>query len=255
METHDNQRIGVVILAAGKGTRLGCTDIPKVMKPLAGKPIVDYAVDMLHDCGFGNNDICLVVGFKQEKVREYFGNRVIYASQTEQLGTAHAAYVGMRELNPSIEQVLVMNGDDSAFYTCETMQSFIDAHLQSSCILTLLTSTLDKPTATIGRVLRHSDGTFDRVVEKEHMTDEMRDTNLEISTNTFMFNRAWYERMFPKMPKIEGLGEFGLPTAVDMAKQDGCYVQAIPLENSHEWFGVNTPDELAEAEARKSQQK
>jgi len=251
MNTADNQRIGVVILAAGKGTRLGCTDIPKVMKPLSGKPIVEYAVDMLHECGFGNNDICLVVGYQQQKVREHFGNSVIYANQEQQLGTAHAAYVGMRELDKDIEQVLVMNGDDSAFYTCDTIRSFIDKHLESPCMLTLLTSMLDEPTASIGRVLRHDDGKFDKVIEKEHMTDEQRDNILEISTNTFMFNRAWYERMFPKMPKIDGLGEFGLPTAVDMAKQDGCYVQAVPLEDSHEWFGVNTPDELAEAERRK----
>ncbi len=246
-------RVGVVILGAGKGTRLGCTDIPKVMKHLAGQPIVQYTVDTLHTCGFGSKDISLVVGFQKEKVMEHFAGRVIFAEQKEQLGTAHAAYVGMRELPQDIEQVLVMGGDDSAFYTCESLEAFIKAHLESQCMLSLLTTEVADP-SLLGRVIRTEDGTFDGVMEKEYLNEEQKNIK-EISTGTFMFNRTWYERAFPNMPQMKALGEYGLPAAIQMVKEEGCYMQAVKLKKADEWFGINTPAELEEAERRKAQKK
>jgi bifunctional N-acetylglucosamine-1-phosphate-uridyltransferase/glucosamine-1-phosphate-acetyltransferase GlmU-like protein len=66
-----------------------------------------------------------------------------------------------------------------------------------------------------------------------------------------MFNRAWFQNMFPTMPKIEKLGEYGLPTAMTMVRNAGLPHQVIKLENPEEWFGVNTPEELEEAKKRK----
>src|SRR3989339_1795570 len=110
----DNSKIGVVILAAGKGTRLNCTDKPKVMLEIGGKPIVAYFVQTLKQICFSKEQICLVVGFKKEKIQEYFKDEVRYALQAEQLGTGHAAYTGIKSLPPEIEQVLVVGGDDGA---------------------------------------------------------------------------------------------------------------------------------------------
>src|SRR3989344_2745128 len=93
----ETKKIGAVILAAGKGTRLGCTDCPKVMMEIGGRPIVSYAVDTLLEMGFSANDIVLVVGYEKEKVEKYFGDKVTYAYQAEQNGTAHATSVVMKE--------------------------------------------------------------------------------------------------------------------------------------------------------------
>ena len=57
--------------------------------------------------------------------------------------------------------------------------------------------------------------------------------------------------MFPNMPMIEKLGEYGLPTAFTTAQREGLPAQVVELENPEEWFGINTPDELVEAEKRK----
>jgi len=73
--------VGAVILAAGRGTRLNCADEPKVMLPIGGRPIVSYIVDTLKKMGLHPEQICLVVGFKKEKVMEYFGDMVNYAMQ------------------------------------------------------------------------------------------------------------------------------------------------------------------------------
>ncbi len=245
----DKNKIGIVILAAGKGTRLGCVDKPKVMLEIGGKPIVSYVVSELESIGFTPSHIAMVVGFHKEKVEEYFDGRVSYAFQEEQKGTAHAAYTGMISLPKEVEQVLVIQGDDSAFYTKEVLENIIEKHLKENYVLSLVTAELDNP-ASMGRILRHPDGRVE-IIEKEYTTDEQKKIK-EISTGTFMFNRAWFEQMFPTMPMLRKLGEYGLPTALAVARESGATHQVIKLDDSSVWFGVNTPEELQEANRRKS---
>lgn len=241
-------KVGVVILAAGRGTRLNSTDRPKVMSLAGGRPLVDYTVLTLERLGFSEQQIFLVVGFKKEVIREYFGTRVQYVEQAEQLGTAHAAHVGMKALPQGIETVLVLQGDDTAFYSVETIDKIIHEHLEKKVVLTLLSTYLENPGA-MGRVVRHENGRIE-IVEKEDLTDEQKKIN-EISTGTFVYNRAWFEGMFGTMPKLGKLGEYGQPTALAIAASSGQPHQVVTLTNPSEWFGVNTPEELAEADRRK----
>lgn len=240
--------IAAVVLAAGRGTRLGCTERPKVMLELGGRPMIDYTVETLEKIGFSPAQIVLVVGFQKEQVMRHFGNRVTFAYQTEQLGTAHAAYTGMQALPAHIEHVVVMGGDDSAFYTPQTLRTFIMNHVEASRSLTLLTSELEDP-RSLGRVIRHPDGKVE-IIEKELLSEGQKKIK-EISTGTFMLHRAWYQQIFPAMPKMEKLGEYGLPTAFTIAHATGVSHDAVKLENPREWFGVNTPEELEEAKKRK----
>lgn len=239
---------GVVILAAGKGTRLGCVDRPKVMLDLNGRPMVDYTVETLEQLGFAPKTIVLVVGFQKDVVINHFGDRTTFAHQQEQLGTAHAAYTGMTVLPKEVEHVLVMGGDDSAFYTPEMLRKLIQNHVEGNQFLTLLTAEMEDP-RSLGRIIRHANGQIE-IVEKESFTEEQKRIK-EISTGTFVFNRAWFENIFPTMPKMEKLGEFGLPTALSIVREMGLAHQVVKLENVHEWFGVNTPEELEEARKRK----
>ncbi len=210
--------------------------------------MVSYIVETLERIGFTAERICVVVGFCKEQVMEHFGERVSYAIQEEQKGTAQAAYVGMKALSPAIEQVLVIGGDDSAFYRAETLSKLIERHLSAGALLTLLTAEIAHPDQ-LGRIVRHGDGRVE-IIEKEYLTEEQKNIK-EISTGTFVFNRRWFEDMFPTMPPLRKLGEYGLPTALAMARAAGGLYQVIKLENPQEWFGVNTPEELAEADRRK----
>ena len=241
--------IGVVILAAGKGTRLNCTDKPKVMCEIGGRPLGSYTIATLKKCGLTAENIYLVVGFHKEKVEEYFGAEVNYVEQTELKGTAHAAYVGMQKLPSSIKTVLVVNGDDSAFYSSEAILDFLNKHEQSKAVISVLSVELEDP-SSYGRIIKHADGRIE-IIEKEYLTDEQKKIK-EISSGTFCLDRAWFETMFPGMPPLRKLGEYGLPTAVAMAEKSNLSVQVVKIENNNEWFGVNTPTELAEAERRKS---
>lgn len=241
-------QVGVVILAAGKGTRLKCADQPKVMLEIGNKPIVSYTVETLESLGFGLERICLVVGFHKEIIMNYFNNRVSYVDQEQPLGTAHAAYHGSCGLPRNIKHVLVMGGDDSAFYSAKTLEHFIAKHIQNNVVLSLLTVELKDPDQ-LGRIVRHSDGNIE-IIEKEYLTEEQKKIK-EISTGTFCFNREWFEGIFPNMPLLRKLDEYGLPTALAVARETGRTYQVVQLKNSNEWFGINTPEELKEADRRK----
>lgn len=242
------KKIGAVILAAGKGTRLGCADCPKVMLKIGGKAIVSYIVETLFGMGFTKQSIAVVVGFQKEKIKEYFGDSFFYAYQEEQKGTAHAAYTGMKVLPYDIEHVLVVGGDDSAFYKVDTLLDFIESHIKSGNVLSLLTADVNYP-HSLGRVVRHDDGRVE-VIEKEYMTEDQKKIK-EISTGTFCFDRKWFNEMYKIMPMLRKLGEYGLPTAVAMAEEQNAPHQFIKMKDAQEWFGVNTPEELEEANKRK----
>jgi len=242
------EKIGAVILGAGKGSRLGCTEIPKVMKEIGDKPIVSYTVETLKKMNLSKDQICIVVGFKKEKVKEYFQENVSYAEQKEQKGTAHASYVGIKFLPSNIENVLVLNGDDSAFYKSETLEKMIALHLENKNDLTLLSVEIEDP-SQMGRIVRHENGDIE-IIEKEYLTEEQRKIR-EINTNTFIFNRKWFEEMFPKMPVLRKLGEFGLPTVLAMARDENKKYEVVCIEDNNEWFGINNPAQLVEADKRK----
>jgi bifunctional UDP-N-acetylglucosamine pyrophosphorylase/glucosamine-1-phosphate N-acetyltransferase len=235
---------GAVILAAGKGSRLGCTDIPKVMLDIGGKPIVAYTVETLEALGYMPEQIILVVGFQKETVMEYFGDRVTYAHQEEQLGTAHAANIGMQLLPKSITHTLVLGGDDSAFYTSGTLHQFVADHCAADVTVSLLSAIVEQP-GQLGRVIRRDNGDIE-VIEKEYTTPEQAAVK-EISTGTFCFDRQWFEQMYPLMPPLRKLGEYALPSALAMARNLKKPYQVVHLKDSREWFGVNTPEQLEDA--------
>lgn len=242
-------KIGVVILAAGKGTRLNCTDKPKVMLEIGGRPIVSYIVETLKKIGFKKEQICLVVGFKKEIIQNYFKDEVSYAVQSEQLGTGHAAYTGIKGLPEYVEHALVIGGDDGAFFKSETIENFINEHLIKNCTMSLLSATVQNPSG-FGRIV-YEEGRV-KMVEKEYLGEDQKNIN-EIGIGTYIFDKKWYEDMFPRMPKMIKLGEYGINPSITMAQDENKKVQVIKLKDSDEWHGINTPEQLVEADKLKSQ--
>jgi len=248
----NNTEVASVILAAGKGTRLNCEEIPKVMLKLEEKPMVEYTVESLKEGGFSKEDIVMVVGFQKNKVKNYFDDRVQFADQDNQLGTAHAAFKGMKSLPESTESVLVLGGDDSAFYRPQTLEDLIKEHASSDSVLTLLSTKMDNP-EQYGRIVRQDNGEIE-IIEKEYLTEEQQKIK-EISTGTFCFDKDWFLNIFPDMPKMRKLGEYGLPTALTMAREKGVDYQVVEMEDSSEWLGVNTPQDLKKAKKMMKEKK
>jgi len=167
------KNFGVVILAAGQGKRLNCLDLPKVMHKINERPIISYILDELEKGGIKKDQICLVIGFQAELVKEKIGPGYIYALQTERLGTAHAALTGEQALPENFTDFLVLNGDDSAFYKFNSLKELIETHLNNDNDMTVLNCEPDDPQG-LGRVIRGADKKVIAVVEKENLTPEMR---------------------------------------------------------------------------------
>lgn len=207
-----------------------------------------HTVESLLSAGFAPSRICFVIGYQGDQLRKFFGPDFVYAEQTELLGTAHAAFTGMRVLPQDVQQVLVMGGDDSAFYSQGTMRTFIEKHSGQGAHLSLLTAHVEDP-SQLGRIVRSPDGSV-MIVEKEYLTPEQASIK-EISTGTFCFERAWFESVFPSMPRMKKLNEYGLPAALSMAQEQGKRCEMVQLDDTSEWFGINTLENLQEADQRK----
>lgn len=248
-----NDDIGVVILAAGQGKRLGNTQVPKVLQLIAGRPIVSYILGEFSNNNFSNENICLVVGYRKDMVIEEFGSDYLYAEQKELLGTAHAAMTGAMALPGELKNFLVVNGDDSAFYKFETILGFVKNHIENKNKISLLTSELENPLG-LGRVLRDKTGRVVDIIEKERLKIEQEKIK-EISTGTYCFDREWFLDRYKNLKPIPGLGEYGLPSLVPLALDDGSRFGAYKLSEPGEWFGVNTLEQLKEANLRKTSSK
>ena len=246
----ESKNFGVVILAAGHGKRLNCEDLPKVLYKINERPIISYVLAELEKGGVEKKQICLVVGFKAELVEKEIGPGYIYALQTERSGTAHAALTGAEALPAEFDNFLVLNGDDSAFYKFNSLADLIEFHLANENNISILTCEPEDPRG-LGLVVRGDEGQVVKVVEKENMTPEL-DKIKEINTGTFCFRKDWFLNHYPNLkPYNSSKGEYGLPSFIEEALTSGSRLGAVRLENSNQWFGVNTPEQLVEADRRK----
>jgi len=148
-------QLKAVILAAGKGTRMK-SDLPKVVHTIEGKCLVDYAIEAAR--GAGAEDICLVVGYKYEIVRETILHQdVRFVLQEEQLGTGHAVKCAKDFLGDE-GQTLILFGD-TPLITAETLTRLKEHHVKNGNTVTVLSAMMEDPTG-YGRIIRDADGNF-----------------------------------------------------------------------------------------------
>ncbi len=236
-------KIGGVILAAGKGTRMNSTTVNKVALPLAGKPMIVHALDLLESLNV--DPVIIVVGFAKESVMSKVTKKVIYAEQLERLGTAHAVETALVQLPEGVENILVIQGDDSAFYEEEALRKMIDVHLSNNNGLTFLTVELSNPTG-LGRVVRDEEGKVLKIVEEKDATDEIREVK-EINAACYVFNVSFLRKYLPFVEKSPVTGEYYLVSLIEVAQKNKEKFEAIK-GGLVSWRGVNTPEELLEAE-------
>lgn len=236
-------RIGAIILAAGKGSRMKATTVNKVAMPLMDKPMIIHTIERLEKMSI--TDIVVVVGFAKESVMNVLGNKVIFAVQNKRLGTAHAVSCGLKKIASGIEHVLVVNGDDSAFYTTEILENLIKTHSESNAALTFLTIDRDNPTG-LGRIVRDENGKLSSIVEEKDATDEQRNIK-EINPGCYLFSVEFLQKYLPMVKKSSVSGEYYITSLIDIGIKHGEVVETQKAGNIA-WRGVNTKEELLEAE-------
>lgn len=238
-------KTGVIVLAGGKGTRLAGgepSEKPKVLYPLAGRPMILYTLETLSEVGF--DQIILVIGHKYEEIQKLLGTGYDYARQEERLGTGHAFKIGLEKIRPEIEVVVSMYGDDSAFYEAHTINSLLKQHRKEGNAVTFMTTKVDDPTG-LGRIVRQNGKVFAIVEEK--VADESQKQIKEINTGLYAFDRRWVENAVTKIKK-NILGEYFLTDLIEIALAEEKKVATFELLDPSQWQGVNTPEELSKVD-------
>lgn len=235
--------IGAIILAAGKGKRMRSKSSNKVTLTLGKKQMILHTMDILNKLRI--KDIVVVVGFAKESVMDVLGKKVIYAEQKKRLGTAHAVSCALHVLPKHIENVLVLNGDDSAFYEQSTVRSLITTHLSHKSDVTFLSIEVDSPKG-LGRIIRDNDNKLVSIIEDKDATDKQRLIK-EINPGCYVFNVSFLKRNIKKLRKNKASGEYYLTGLIDIGIKNRDNIQVIK-GGKLLWRGVNTPEELEEAQ-------
>ena len=233
--------LAVVTLAAGKGSRMK-SDLPKVLHPLAGQPMLAHVLSSAAQLGDAKQHV--VIGHGAEKVREQIsGFDVSWAMQTEQKGTGHAVAQAMPEVDPEAT-VLVLYGDVPLIQT-DTLQKLLDETHQGQN-LALLTVELADPTG-YGRIVRDAADNIQAIVEHKDATPEQHQIR-EVNTGILAVSARLLNEWLPKLSSNNAQGEYYLTDIIAMAVDHGVAVRAIHPRDEYEVQGVNDRLQLAELE-------
>ncbi len=232
--------LGVVILAAGQGTRMKSA-LPKVLHRLADKPLLGHVIDCAR--ALDPAEIVVVYGHGGDAVRQAFAGHddLRWAEQAEQLGTGHAVAQAMPHLERA-SQVLVLYGD-VPLTRVETLRTLIDETGQG---FGLLTVTLADPTG-YGRIVRNDGGRVQRIVEQKDAGNEELAID-EVNTGIMCLPRDALARWLSGLSNANAQGEYYLTDVLEMAVGDGFDVQVHQPASPVEAEGVNNRLQLATLE-------
>ena len=242
-----------IILAAGKGTRMK-SDKPKVVHEVLGKPMVYYSIEAAKNAGC--EKVCVIVGYKAEEVEhsihttyeslglaDEMNNRVSYALQKEQLGTGHAVKCASDFIGNDGD-VVVLCGD-TPLVTADTLESAIRRHKTDGNGVTVISAVLDDPFG-YGRIIRGDKG-LDRIVEQKDATEEEQAV-CEVNSGMYIFQCDALLSALSQVKNDNAQGEYYLPDTIGIIKAMGLPVDAVPMDDADQIRGVNTLEQLVEAE-------
>jgi len=235
-----------IILAAGKGTRMKAKSKNKVTFKLKGEPMIAHTVDHLNQAGITN--IIAVVGYRAESVRGALGDRAQYVVQHEQLGTGDAIKAATPSIVNSIDTVLTVYGDDSAFYPPQLFIDMVEKKQKEKCDLLFLTIHKDNPTG-LGRIVRDSAGKVIKIVEEKNATDTERKIQ-EINTGFYCFDTQFLLDHIADIQKNQLSGEYYLTDMVEIALKNHKNVEAYFVKDDSIWHGVNNRSDFAKAQTK-----
>ena len=229
--------LSIIILAAGQGTRMR-SDLPKVLHPLGGRPLLAHVLDTARSLDHAT--LHVVIGHGAERVRESFPYAdVNWAMQEQQLGTGHAVAQVMPAI-PDGDTVLVMYGD-VPLITRDTLEPLCNVATQG--FVSVLTAEPGDP-AGYGRILHHADGSISGIVEEKDATATQREIR-EINTGFIAAPATKLRHWVESLDNNNAQGEFYLTDVIARAVSDGVSVRGICTENLQEVLGINDRSQLA----------
>ncbi len=231
--------LSIIILAAGQGTRM-CSELPKVLQPLAGRPMLAHVLTCTR--ALDAEDICVVYGHGGEAVPTKFNDGGLrWALQSEQLGTGHAVQQAMAE-TPQDGTVLILFGDVPLLLP-GTLQRLLGA--TDAGEMAILTVDAEDPSG-YGRVIRDN-GDVVKIVEEKDATSKEKAIR-EINTGVMLCSATTLKRWLGMLGNDNAQGEFYLTDVIAMAVADDVRVHGVKANDWVEVMGINDKKQLAEAE-------
>ena len=234
-----------VILAAGKGTRMG-SDLPKVLHEVAGTPMIVHCIRAARGAGVG--ELVLVVGYGRELVAEALAGShadVGLVVQAEQLGTGHAVIQARPFLDGFDGNVAVLYGD-MPLLSAATIAAVIGRRETTGAAAVVLTVELDNP-PDFGRIVRDGAGRVTGIVEVRDATAEELAIR-EVNVGAYCFDNAALLDALGRLRADNAQGEYYLTDVIGILAGDGRLVETVVTQNLEETLGINDPVHLAFAE-------
>ena len=233
-----------VVLAAGQGTRMK-SELPKVLFPVLGRPMIEFVLDALAAAGIGR--VIAVVGYRAEDVKWALADRgVEYVLQAERLGTGHAVKMATPLLAGHEGPVLIVTGD-SPLLQPSSVQALL-AHFQQHQPACLLGTLHKADPKGLGRIVRSAAGEFVGIVEEKDASDEQRRIT-EVNMSTYLFDCRELLHALGKLKNDNRQKEFYLTDCPGILRSEGKRVEALPVLKDCEALSINTIDELQSVEA------
>lgn len=230
-----------IILAAGAGTRMK-SKRPKVAHEMMGKPLVNWVIDEAHEAGI--ETLVTVVGHMREQVEPLVAGQTQIAVQEQQRGTADAV-LACREAFSDFEGSLLVLSGDCPLITAETMRSLVRTREEGDAAVVVLTMRPENPFG-YGRIIRDASGQVERIVEQKDASPEEAAVG-ECNSGFYCFDaRALFEAL-EQVGSDNAQGEFYLTDVLEICRNAGRPVLALPAVDDAECLGINSRLQLAQA--------
>jgi len=241
---HHFSTLQVIILAAGKGTRMASAQ-PKVLHQVLGKSMLAHVLHTVE--ALRPESVSLIAGHGIDSVKAHIGEpeNLTWVEQKEQLGTGHA--VLQAEHIPSTADMVLIVCGDTPLLTTQTLAHLIATHQNNNAGVSVLSAIVNNPTG-YGRILRNINDEVQGIVEEKDANDAQRKIK-EVSSGIFCVNR---DILFTCLHDVENKNaqqEYYLPDVLPLALQQGHQVQAVVMRDSDEMLGINDRIQLSQAEA------
>jgi bifunctional UDP-N-acetylglucosamine pyrophosphorylase / glucosamine-1-phosphate N-acetyltransferase len=229
----------VVVLAAGKGTRMKSA-YPKVLHRVGGRPMIEHVLDRARDLGSTNT--LVVVGHLASELKQALMSRpgLTFVVQEPQLGTAHALLMTEPSLAARTGTVVLLSGD-VPLLAQDTLTNLIETHRRSNAAMTVVTARVDRPQG-YGRIVRSGEK-IARIVEDKDATPAERDIR-EINAGIYAFELDGLFEAVRAIASENAQDEYYLPDLVDIYRQRGKKVETVTVAHAHEILGINSRAEL-----------
>lgn len=235
----------IIILAAGKGTRMNC-DGPKVLQRVLDRPMIDYVLDSVEKSGLDVKPV-VVIGFQGNKVRDQVGERAELVWQQNQFGTGHAVSCAGEILRERGGEILVLYGD-TPLISPKTINNLFEIHSAEGAVLTIMTTEVEdfndwrQGFFGFGRILRNGNNSISAIRELKDCAEHEKKI-MELNPGYYCFNGEWLWQNIDLIRNNNQQQEYYLTDLVEMAVQQGRLINFLKI-HPIECLGVNTAEQL-----------